>query len=95
MYIVYYDSGTTNTRAYLLRDGAILQKVSRPVGARNSALSGDRDELLRALAAMYQDSSRREWDCGSPNIRHLYVGDDILAFRAGGGGAYSRSHRLR
>ena len=55
MYIVYYDSGTTNTRAYLLRDGAILQKVSRPVGARNSALSGERDELLRALAAMYQD----------------------------------------
>ena len=51
MYIVYYDSGTTNTRAYLLRDGTILQKVSRPVGARNSALSGDREELLRALAA--------------------------------------------
>ena len=32
MVYVYMDSGTSNTRAYLLRDGALLAEAKAPVG---------------------------------------------------------------
>ena len=47
MYIVYYDSGTTNTRAYLIKDGRIAGRLERQVGARNSALMQDNAVLVK------------------------------------------------
>lgn len=49
MDILYYDSGTTNTRAYLLRDGELLCHASSAVGSRDSALSKDNTCLLESL----------------------------------------------
>ena len=40
MVYVYMDSGTSNTRAYLLRDGALLAEAKAPVGTKDSATPG-------------------------------------------------------
>lgn len=54
MYLVYYDSGTTNTRAYLIKDSRIVDRKERKIGARDAALAGDNTVLIEALYQMYQ-----------------------------------------
>lgn len=49
----YFDSGTSNTRIYILRDNCLTDSASRAIGSRDSALSGDRRILVRALKEMY------------------------------------------
>jgi 2-dehydro-3-deoxygalactonokinase len=44
------DSGTTNTRARLLRGNDVVASSSRAVGARDVATSGSKDVLRRAIA---------------------------------------------
>ncbi|MGE4484387.1 MAG: 2-dehydro-3-deoxygalactonokinase [Oscillospiraceae bacterium] len=55
-YIVYYDSGTTNSRIYLL-DGAfnVLFTAKRPIGSRNSAMEGSNMVVIRALRELYDE----------------------------------------
>lgn len=53
-YDIYYDSGTTNSRAYLIGDGRVADRMSEAVGTVNNVLSGDRDTLVRGLYRMYQ-----------------------------------------
>lgn len=55
MYIMYYDSGTTNTRAYLLKDGAIVRSMAKAIGAKNSALERDNTRLVGELYSMYEN----------------------------------------
>ncbi len=54
MYLVYYDSGTTNTRAYLIKDGQIVNRKEKKTGARDAALAGDNTILIETLFQMYQ-----------------------------------------
>lgn len=49
MYTLYYDSGTTNTRAYLFRDRTLLGKEKISFGTRDAALRKDSLSLLRSL----------------------------------------------
>lgn len=60
MYLVYYDSGTTNTRAYLIRDGRIVNRKERKIGARDAALAGDNTVLIEVLFQMYQELIEEE-----------------------------------
>lgn len=53
LYYFYFDSGTTNTRASLLKDGTILNHREIPIGSRNSALNQDRTILISALKQLY------------------------------------------
>lgn len=53
-YCVYYDSGTTNSRAYLIRDGRVADTSTQAVGTVNNVLSGDKETLVRELYRMYQ-----------------------------------------
>lgn len=55
MYIVYFDSGTTNTRIYLLKDWRILDRKSAQIGSRDSALRNDRSVLIRELKRLYDE----------------------------------------
>jgi 2-keto-3-deoxy-galactonokinase len=56
MYLVYYDSGTSNTRGYLLKGETIVDTETRRVGSKDVSISGDNlamiggfKEILEAL----------------------------------------------
>ncbi|MFH5835917.1 2-dehydro-3-deoxygalactonokinase [Proteiniclasticum sp. C24MP] len=53
MISVYYDSGTTNTRIYLMEEEKVLDQMFLEAGTRDSAISGDRSILLRKLKEGY------------------------------------------
>lgn len=72
MYTIYYDSGTTNTRAYLLRDGVIAGRLAAAVGAKNSALEGDNTCLVRELFAMYGRLTAGAGITGE-EVEHIYL----------------------
>lgn len=49
MYNLYMDSGTSNTRAYLLKDFALVDTEAVKVGTKDSAISGGNDVLLSGM----------------------------------------------
>lgn len=55
MYIVYFDSGTTNTRAYLIKERSLIGSLKRSVGSKDSAQTNTRSFLLTQLHQLYQD----------------------------------------
>jgi 2-dehydro-3-deoxygalactonokinase len=55
MKTVYFDSGTSNTRAYLLDDAVIVDRSKRNVGSMHVSMNGNNDILLRNLKEMYDD----------------------------------------
>lgn len=53
-YILYYDSGTSNTRAYLLdRDFSVLDTAKTAVGSKDSAIAGSNRVLIEGLWGLY------------------------------------------
>lgn len=55
-YILYYDSGTSNTRAYLLdRDFAVKYTAKKAVGSKDSAIAGSNAVLIRGLKELYDN----------------------------------------
>ena len=46
---VYFDSGTTNSRIFVLEGGRILYHDKAGTGCRDAALAGDPSILTRAL----------------------------------------------
>ena len=53
-YILYFDSGTTNTRAYLLNaDLEVCHVIRRGIGSKDSAISGSNKVLVDCLCDMY------------------------------------------
>ncbi len=72
MYTIYYDSGTTNTRAYLIKDGRIAHRLERQIGARNSALAKDKGVLIGALYHMYLSLLEME-GIGEGDVLHVYM----------------------
>lgn len=72
MYYFYYDSGTTNTRAYLIRNNQIVQQGERSVGSRNCALMNDNTILKNALQQLYQELLAKEKisDC---DVKDIYL----------------------
>lgn len=53
MYLFYFDSGTTNSRGYLLKDGKILHSGKLPLGSKDVSQTGDRELLPRGLKNLY------------------------------------------
>ncbi len=52
---VYYDSGTTNTRIYLLNGLEVLDNSFLHVGTKNSAITRDRSVLIKGLKEGYDE----------------------------------------
>ena len=53
-YILYFDSGTSNTRAYLLdREFRICDSAKRAVGSKDSAIAGTNRVLIEGMKALY------------------------------------------
>lgn len=55
MYYVYFNSGTTNTRAYLIKNQSVIQRAEINVGSRDSALKKDNSLLISFLKQLYDD----------------------------------------
>lgn len=55
MYCIYFDSGTTNTRAYLIESGKILDTIKGAVGSKDSSIAGSNTVLLKGLKGLYDD----------------------------------------
>jgi len=53
VYCIYMDSGTTTTRAFLIKDGEVLDRVVKAVGTRDSAIAGSNEMLLLGLRELY------------------------------------------
>lgn len=49
MYYIYMDSGTSNTRAYLVKDYTMIDMVSVNVGTKDSSITGSNKILLCSL----------------------------------------------
>ena len=49
MRVITIDSGTTNTRAYLVEDGQVLAAHSRGVGSRDTAIDGHNGKLTAGV----------------------------------------------
>lgn len=53
-YILYYDSGTSNTRAYLLDgDFSVKYTAKKAVGSKDSAIAGSNRVLIEGLKELY------------------------------------------
>lgn len=74
-YLFYFDSGTTNTRAYLLNsDFEILCVRRRNIGSKDSAIAGNNSVLINGLWELYRET-----------IGAFYISDcDISAIYASG-----------
>lgn len=53
MYNVYFDSGTSNTRAYLLKDYDIIDVVKKNIGSKDSSIAGSNRVLIKGLKELY------------------------------------------
>ena len=58
-YIFYFDSGTTNSRGYLMAaDGTLLGSKKCAVGSKDSTIAGDNSVLIDALYTLYTELLR-------------------------------------
>ena len=72
-YIIYFDSGTTNSRVYLLdRDFNIKFTARCAVGSRDSAIEGNNLVLVRALKSLY-DEVFKKTDAIEEDIEAIYA----------------------
>lgn len=72
MYYFYFDSGTTNTRAYLIHNQQIIQHAEIPIGSRDSALNHDKTVLVMALKQLY-DKIMCEAGICEEDIMEIYM----------------------
>lgn len=57
-YIVYFDSGTTNSRAYLLRHGKLVASAAKKVGTIDNVMQQE-NVLLKGLKVLYEELCER------------------------------------
>ncbi|KFO68841.1 hypothetical protein ER57_01250 [Smithella sp. SCADC] len=53
MYNIYFDSGTSNTRVYLLKDEEMVDVAQKNVGSKDSSIAGSNQVLLQGLKELY------------------------------------------
>ncbi|MCR5289118.1 MAG: 2-dehydro-3-deoxygalactonokinase [Treponema sp.] len=57
MYKVYFDSGTTNSRIYVIDDsGTLIRTTKKAVGSKDTVLKNDKQYLVRELYALYSST---------------------------------------
>ncbi len=72
-YIVYFDSGTTNSRAYLLdEEFNVLNRKKKNVGSKDSSIAGSNKILLDGLYELYTELLK---DSGlkDENVKSIYM----------------------
>lgn len=69
---VYFDSGTTNTRGYLICNGTIKGSIKKNVGTINNVLENDPKVLEREVYKMYQELLKQN-DILDDQISDIYM----------------------
>lgn len=70
---VYFDSGTTNMRGYMLReDGALICSAKARLGSRDSAISGHNAVVVDGLHALYEELLSASGKCDS-DVEDIYA----------------------
>lgn len=59
MYNVYFDSGTSNTRAYLIKDFKMIDSLKAGLGSKDSSISRDSSLLIKGLKDIYDNLLER------------------------------------
>ncbi|MCC8025967.1 MAG: 2-dehydro-3-deoxygalactonokinase [Clostridium sp.] len=72
MYVVYFDSGTTNTRAYLISQYRVERSTRKHIGAKKSALYSAREELIKSICQMYHELLIEE-NITEDQVAHIYL----------------------
>ena len=71
------DSGTTNSRVWLMRDREVLAKKRVPVGVRNTAIDGNNRALMEGIReAILQLTRENDSARGAPD-RHCGRHDHV------------------
>lgn len=72
-YQVYIDSGTTNTRLYLLDEGQKCLAVKKcAVGAKDSAKACDKDFYIRLLHGLYTETLQ-QYGISDPDVERICI----------------------
>ncbi|AYD03539.1 2-dehydro-3-deoxygalactonokinase [Neorhizobium sp. NCHU2750] len=81
MLIATLDTGTTNTRVIVWRDGSPVAEAGRPVGVRDTAITGSTNKLKAAVGEALSEalSSANV----SPGEDRLYLGSGMITSNAG------------
>ena len=78
-YIAYFDSGTTNSRLFLLDENLnLVGSLKRMVGARDSAISGSNRILVSSLHEMYQ-SLLKEKGLSDSEVSEIFLSGMITS----------------
>ena len=78
-YLLYFDSGTSNTRAYLLdRDFQVKYVAKKAVGSKDSAIAGSNRVLVEGMKALH-DQVLAENGLGEENISAIYASGMITS----------------
>ncbi|MNP27857.1 hypothetical protein D3C76_1207880 [compost metagenome] len=56
MYIITIDTGTTNTRVCAWQDQRLLAEAARPIGVRDTAISGSTATLMNGVREAVQEA---------------------------------------
>lgn len=59
MYIITIDTGTTNTRVCAWHNERLLAEAARPVGVRDTAISGSTEILMKGVSDAVHDARRQ------------------------------------
>lgn len=72
-YLVYYDSGTSNSRIYILDSkGYIIYAKKKNIGSKDSAIAGSNVVLLEGLWKLYKDALQ-ETGLKETDIKDIYA----------------------
>lgn len=72
MYNVYFDSGTSNTRAYLIKDYTAMDAVKRNIGSKDVSIARDHTVLIEGLKELY-DQLLRKNELTDTDVRGIYA----------------------
>jgi len=72
MFRIYMDSGTSTTRAYLIKGNEALDEVSAKVGTKDSAIRGSNDVLLSAMYGCYKELTNKN-SLNDADIREIWM----------------------
>lgn len=78
-YVVYFDSGTSNSRIYLLdKDFQVLYVAKKNVGSRNSSIEGSNKVLIEGLYELYT-TLLAEKNLKEEDIENIYISGMITS----------------
>lgn len=72
MYNVYFDSGTSNTRAYLINDYSAIDVIKRNIGSKDVSITRNNTVLIEGLKDLY-DQLLDKNELADADIKGIYA----------------------